>query len=45
MVYWDPVEDHSWNDKVCHESLAKCQSNFYSSPKLKNSFFGAIKVN
>ena len=33
------------NDKVCHESLSQCQSNLSSSPKLKNSFFGVIKVN
>ena len=45
MVYWDSLEDHSWNDKVCHESLSQCQSNLSSSPKLKNSFFGVIKVN
>ena len=45
MVYWDPLHDHSWNDKVCHESLSKCQSNFCSSLKLKNSIFGVIKVN
>ena len=45
VVYWDPLEDHSWNDKVCHESLSRCQSNLSSSPKLKNSFFGVIKVN
>ena len=45
VVYWDPLHDHSWNDKVCHESLSKCQSNFCSSLKLKNSIFGVIKVN
>ena len=45
MVYWDPLEDHSWNYKVCNESLSQCQSNLSSSPKLKNSFFGVIKVN
>ena len=44
VVYWDPLQDHSWNDKVCHESLSQCQSNFYFSPKLKNSIFGVIKV-
>ena len=21
VVYWDPLKDHSSNDKVCHESL------------------------
>ena len=45
VVYWDPLHDHSWNDNVCHESLSQCQSNFCSSPKLKNSIFGVIKVN
>ena len=45
MVYWDPLQDHSWNDKVCHESLSLCQSNLSSSPKSKNSIFGVIKVN
>ena len=45
MVYWDPLHDHSWNDKICHESLSQCQSNFCSSPKLKNSICGVIKVN
>ena len=45
MVYWDPLQDHRWNDKVCHESLSQCHSNFSSSPKLKNSIFGVIKVN
>ena len=45
MVYWDPLQDHCWNDKVCHESLSQCQSNFSSCPKLKNSIFGVIKVN
>ena len=28
VVYWDPLQDHSSNDMVCHESLSKCQSNF-----------------
>ena len=41
VVYWDPLHDHSWNDKVCHESL----SNLSSSSKLKNSIFGVVKVN
>ena len=45
VVYWDPLQDHSWNDKVCHEILSQCQSNFCLSPKLKNSIFGVIKVN
>ena len=45
VVYWDPLQDHCWNDKVCHESLSQCQSNFSFSPKLKNSIFGVIKVN
>ena len=45
VVYWDPLQDHCWNDKVCRESLSQCQSNFSSSPKLKNSIFGVIKVN
>ena len=45
VVYWDPVHDHSWNDKVCHESLSQCQSNLSSSSKLKNSIFGVVKVN
>ena len=43
MVYWDPLQDHSWNDKVCHESLSQCQSNFCLSPKLKNSIFWGHK--
>ena len=34
VVHWDPLQDHSWNDKVCHESLSQCQSNFCLSPKL-----------
>ena len=45
MVYWDPLHDHSWNDKVGHESLSQCQSNLSSSSKLKNSIFGVVKVN
>ena len=45
VVYWDPLHDHSWNDKVCHESLSQCQSNLSSSSKLKNSIFGVVKVN
>ena len=45
MVYWDPLQDHSWNDKVCHESLSQSQSKFCSGPKLKNSIFGVFKVN
>ena len=45
VVYWDPLKDHSWNDKVFHESLSRCQSNLSSSPKLKNSFFEVIKIN
>ena len=45
VVYWDPLHDHSWNDKVCHESLSQCQSNLCSSSKLKNSIFGVVKVN
>ena len=43
MVYWDPLQDHFWNGKVCHERLS--QSYFGSSPKLKNSIFGVIKAN
>ena len=39
MVYWDPLQDHSCNDKVCHESMLRCQYNFSSSPKFKNSIF------
>ena len=42
MVYWDPQQDQSWNDKVCHESLSQCQSNFCLSPKLKNSILGSL---
>ena len=45
VVHWEPLQDHSWNDKVCRESLSQCQSNFCLSPKLKNSIFGVIKVN
>ena len=40
VVYWDPLQDHSSNDIVCHESLSKCQSNFSCSPNLKKSIFG-----
>ena len=40
VVYWDPLQDHSSNDMVCHESLSKCQSNFSCSPHLKKSIFG-----
>ena len=40
VVYWDPLQDHSSNDMVCHESLSKCQSNFSCSPNLKKSIFG-----
>ena len=43
--HWTPLQDHSWIDKVCHESLSQCQYNFSSSPKFKNSIFGVIKVN
>ena len=39
VVYWDPLQDHSWNDMVCHESLSQCLYNFSSSPKFKNSIF------
>ena len=45
VVYWDPMHDQSWNDKVCHESLSQCQSNLSSSPKLTNFIFGVVKVN
>ena len=45
VVYWDPLQDHSWNNTVCHKSLSQCQSNLISSPKLKNSIFGVMKVN
>ena len=41
VVYWDPLQDHCWNDKVCHENLSQCQSNFSSSTNLKKSIFGA----
>ena len=40
VVYWDPLQDYSSNDMVCHESLSKCQSNFSCSPNLKKSIFG-----
>ena len=39
VVYWDPLQDHFWNGKVCHESLSQCQSYFGSSPKFKKFHF------
>ena len=44
MVYWNPLQDHFWNGKVCHESLSQCQSYFGSSPKFKKiPFLGSLR--
>ena len=43
VVYWDPLQDHCWNDKVCQESLSQCQPNLSSSPKLVNSILRSLR--
>ena len=43
VVYWDPLQDHCWNDKVCQESLSQCQPNLSSSPKLDNSILRSLR--
>ena len=42
VVYWDPLQDHFSNDKVCHKSLSKCQCTLSCSPILKKSILGQL---